>query len=249
MRILLLNPNITEAVTSIMLEEARRSASPGTEILPATARFGVRYVENRFEAAIASHAVVEALAEHAHGCDAAIIGAFGDPGLWAAKELSDIPVLGIAEAAFLTAYLLGRRYSIVCLTARLRTWYMESAAEHGLDARLVSARALKAAPSDITKAKEEMRELLLEQCLRAVADDGAEVLVLGGGPIAGLAREIAQQLPVPIVDGVSCAVRMAEGLVRLKPAKATRGSFARAAAKPARGLAPALTRMITHAPD
>ncbi len=245
MKLLLLNPNITAAVTDTMVEEACRSASPATEIIPATARFGVRYVENRIEAAIAAHAVIEALAEHAQGCDAAIIAAFGDPGLWAAKELMDIPVIGISEAAFLTACMLGRRYSIVCLTERLRTWYMECAVEHGLDRRLGSARALKIAPSDITRAKQEMRELLVEQCLRAVQEDAAEVIVLGGGPIAGLAREIADRLPVPIVDGVSCAVRMAEGLVALRPRKATRGSFARPPAKPAQGLAPQLQRMIT----
>ena len=246
MRLLLLNPNITAAVTDTMLAEARRSASPGTEIIAATARFGVTYVENRIEAAIASHAVLEALAEHAASCDAAIIAAFGDPGLWAAKELMDFPVVGISEAAFLTAHLLGGRYSIVCLSERLGVWYRECAREHGLDARLGSVRALAIAPSDIAKAKEEMRERLIEQASRAIEDDGAEVIVLGGGPIAGLAREVADRLPVPIVDGVRCAVQMAEGILRLEPRKAARGSFKRPPGKPAVGLAPALLRVITR---
>ena len=247
MRLLLVNPNITTAVTDTMLAEARRAASAGTEIVAASARFGVSYVENRAEAAIASHAVLEALAAHAGGCDAAIIAAFGDPALQAAKELMEIPVVGISEAAFLTAYMLGGRYAIVCLTQRLRMWYAESAREQGLDRRLVSVRALEAAPADIAKAKEEVGERLVEQCLRAVEADGAEAIVLGGGPIAGLAREIAHRLPVPIVDGVSCAVRMSEGLVHLKPRKATRGSFARPPAKPAVGLTPDLLRLITRA--
>ena len=246
MKLLLINPNITAAVTDTMLAEARRSASPGTEIIAATARFGVTYVENRIEAAIASHAVLEALAEHARGCDAAIVAAFGDPGLWAAKELMEFPVVGISEAAFLTAHLLGGRYSIVCLSERLGVWYRECAREHGLDSRLGSVRALAVAPSDIAKAKEEMRERLIEQALRAIDEDAAEVIVLGGGPIAGLAREIADRLSVPIVDGVSCAVQMAEGIVRLGPRKAARGSFARPAGKPAAGLAPELLHSITR---
>ena len=246
MKLLLINPNITAAVTDTMLAEARRSASPGTEIIAATARFGVTYVENRIEAAIASHAVLEALAEHASGCDAAIVAAFGDPGLWAAKELMEFPVVGLSEAAILTAYLLGGRCSIVCLSERLAVWYRECAREHGLDARLGSVRALAVAPSDIARAKEEMREQLVEQCLRAAAEDAAEVIVLGGGPIAGLAREIADRLPVPIVEGVSCAVRMAEGIVRLGPRKAGRGSFARPPGKPAVGLAPGLLQSITR---
>lgn len=244
MRLLLINPNITEAVTETMLAEARRSAAPTTEIVPATARFGTRYVENRIEACVAAHAVLEVLADRAPGCDAVIIAAFGDPGVFAAKEMLDVPVVGISEAAFLTAYTLGKRYSIVCLTRRLRTWYMECAVEHGLHGRMASARALDVAPTDITRAKEEMRELLVAQCLRAVDEDDAEVIILGGGPIAGLAREVADRIPVPIIDGVSCAVRLAEALVGLAPHAPRRGSFARPAHKPAQGLSTNLQRYI-----
>ena len=246
MRVLLVNPNTTAAVTDTMLAEARRSAAPGTDIVAVSARFGVSYVENRIEAAIASHAVVEALAEHGEDCDGAIVAAFGDPGLWAAKELMRVPVVGISEAAFLTASMLGGRYSIVCLTERLAVWYRECAREHGVDRRLASVRSLDVAPADISTAKEQAREQLLAQCARAVEDDAAEVIVLGGGPIAGLARELRDRLPVPIVDGVSCAVRMVEGLVQLGPRKATRGSFARPSAKPAIGLTEDLLRAITR---
>lgn len=244
MKILLINPNITDSITEVMASEARRSASPGTEIVAVTANFGTLYIENRIEAAIASHAVLEALAEHRADCDAAIISAFGDPGLHAARELVDIPVLGISEAAFLIAYTQGRRYSIVCLTKRLRTWYMECAAEHGLDGRMASARALTVPVPDITRAKQDLADHLVEQCLLAVEEDDAEVVILGGGPVAGLAREIAPQVPVPVIDGISCAVQLAESLVALNLGPPARGSFAQPASKPAQNLAPALTAMI-----
>src|SRR5207237_9195652 len=90
MKLLLINPNISEDVTAIMAAEARRSASPGTEIATATARFGALYIENRVEASVASHAVLDALAEHGAGADAAIISAFGDPRLAAARDLVDV---------------------------------------------------------------------------------------------------------------------------------------------------------------
>ncbi len=64
MKILLINPNITDSITEVMAGEARRSASPGTEIVAVTANFGTLYIENRIEAAIASHAVLESLAEY-----------------------------------------------------------------------------------------------------------------------------------------------------------------------------------------
>lgn len=244
MKLLLVNPNVTVAIADVMAAEARRSASPGTEIEVASADFGTLYIANRVEAAVAAHAVLEVLAEKGAGCDAAIIAAFGDPGVHAAKELMPIPVVGVSEAAFLVAWTQGKRYSIVCLTERLRTWYMECAAEHGLDGRLASVRAITVPVPDITTANADLVEELTRQCLLAVEEDGAEAVILGGGPIAGLAREIADQVPVPLIDPIACAVKLAESLVGLGLRAPERGSFARPASKPARGLSPALARMI-----
>src|SRR4051812_22367761 len=245
MRLLLINPNITEAITEAMAAEARRFASPATEIIAVTAAFGTQYVENRIEAAIAAHAVLDALAKHSAGCDAALISAFGDPGLAAAREFVDIPVVGIEESSILAAWMLGRRYSIICLTPRLRTWYIECAQEHGLAGRLASIRALNVPIPDIARAKEQLRDQLRQECMLAIEQDDAEVIIFGGGPIAGLAREAADAIPVPCLDGVSCAVRMAEALVALHPRAPSRGSFARPPDKPAKGLAPELMRRIT----
>jgi allantoin racemase len=244
MKLLLINPNVTEAITESMAVEARFFASPGTEITAVTAAFGTQYVENRAEAAIAAHAVLDALAHHVEGHDAAIVSAFGDPGLAAAREFADIPIFGIEEAALLTAWTLGRRIAIVCLTPRLRRWYQECAEEHGLAGRLVSVRALDVPISDITRARDQFRTRLLEECRRAVEEDDAEVIIFGGGPIAGLAREAASEIPVPTLDGVSCAVRLAEAVTGLHPRPPSRGSFARPRPKPARGLSAALTRRI-----
>jgi allantoin racemase len=239
MRILFINPNITSSITELMAAEARRSAALGTELVPVTAEFGTLYVENRVEATIAAHAVLEACAAHSDGCDAVIISAFGDPGLYAAKELLDLPVVGVSEAAFLAAYMLGNRYAIVCLTPRLKTWYVETAHAHGLNGKLVAARAIAGPVPDITRAKDDLRAMVLAECLRAIAEDDAEVIIIGGGPIAGLAREISAEVPV------SAAVKLAEAIVGLEPRPPRKGSFARPAYKPALGLSPALMRRIT----
>ncbi len=228
-----------------MAAEARRSAAADTELVPITATFGTLYVENRIEAAIAAHAVLDACAVHSEGCHAVIISAFGDPGLHAARELLDIPVVGVSEAAFLAAYMLGNRYSIVCLTPRLKTWYVETAHAHGLASRLVAARAIPGPVPDITRAKDDLKAMLLAECLRTIAEDDAEVIIVGGGPVARLVREIRDEVPVPMVDGVSAAVKLTEALVGLEPRPPRKGSFARPAPKPARGLSPGLMLRIT----
>jgi allantoin racemase len=246
MKLLLINPNITEAITASMLTEARLSASQGTEFTAVTAAFGAQYVENRAEAAIAAHAVLDLLAAHESDHDAAIIGAFGDPGLAAAREFAAIPVFGIEESALLIAWTLGRRIAIICLTPRLARWYQECAEEHALAGRLVSVRPLNIPITDITQAKQQSRDRLLRECDHAIEQDGAEVIIFGGAPIAGLAREVSPRLPVPALDGVSCAVRLAEAVVGLETQTPTRGSFARPGPKPAKGLSSALMRRIVE---
>jgi Asp/Glu/hydantoin racemase len=244
MRILLVNPNITEAVTSAMADEGRRHASPGTSIVSTTAAFGASYVATRPEAVIAGHAVLDAVASFGEPVDAVVVAAFGDPGLAAAKELFDVPVVGITEAALLTAWTLGRRIGIVCMSPRLATWYRECAEAHGLAARLVGVRSLPAAPVDVSRAREQTRDAMTELCKQVVGSDGAEVVIVGGGPLTGLARDLAGDVDVPLLDGVACAVVLAESLVRLAPRPPARGSYARPPGKATRGLSPALARQI-----
>ena len=117
-----------------------------------------------------------------------IISAFGDPGLHAAKEFLDVPVVGVSEAAFLAAYMLGNRYAVVCLTPRLKTWYVETAHAHSLAGKLVAARVIPGPVGDITRAKVDLKERLLAESLRAIAEDDAEVILIVGGPVAGLAH-------------------------------------------------------------
>jgi Asp/Glu/hydantoin racemase len=176
--------------------------------------------------------------------DAAIVAAFGDPGLAAAREFAGIPVFGIEESALLTAWTLGRRIAIVCLSPRLARWYQECAEEHGLAGRLVNVRPLDVPITDIALAKDQLHAQLLHECERAIELDAAEVIIFGGAPISGLAREVAAQIPVPVLDGVSCAVRMAEAVVGMQLRSPSRGSFARPRPKPAQGLSPALTRHV-----
>jgi len=99
MKILVANPNTSTGVTDRLLAAGKLVASPGTELLPMTAPHGVPYIATRAEAAIGAAAALEMLAERRGGIDAAIIAAFGDPGLGGARELFDFPVVGMAEAA------------------------------------------------------------------------------------------------------------------------------------------------------
>lgn len=246
MRILLLNPNTTTAVTGLLLAAARVVAAPETELVPLTAPRGVPYIATRAEAQIGGAIALEMLAEHHASADAAILAAFGDPGLLGARELYDIPIVGLAEAAMLTACMLGRRFVIVTFASALGPWYEDCVAMHGLEARCAGVRMLDGAFQSISAVQHEKADLLVELACAAVSETKADVVILGGAPLAGLAATVKDRIPVPVVDQVQAAVTQAEALVRLGPRKATAGTFRRPAAKLSIGLAPALAARIAH---
>lgn len=244
MKLLLINPNISESVSELIRAEALRSAAPGTEIEVLTAPFGVAYIETRFEALLGAYAAAQLAAEHHARFDAVVVAAFGDPGLAGLREALPVPVTGLTEAALASAHLLGHRIAIIAISQRIRAWYREVVEAYGFGSRLVSIRALEQPLASIGAVQQEHATQLRALVERAVEVDGADVIVLAGAPLAGLAHTLQGQLPVPVVDGVSSAVRHAQTLVALRPGRARQGSFAPPPAKPNRGLPPAIEALL-----
>ena len=246
MKILLINPNTSVSVTDRLVAAASAVAAPGTQILPLTAPRGLPYIASRAEAAIAAVVVLDMLAEHWRTADAAIIGAFGDPGLGGARELFPIPVVGLAEAAMLTACMLGRRFAIVSFTEALGAWYRETVEHHGLLGRLAGIRLLTGSFASIGSVQEEKADALVELARRSIIEDEADVIVLAGAPLAGLAGLVRDRIPVPVVDGAAAALKQAEALAALGVRKAEMGTYRRPGAKMATGVSPALADWIGH---
>ncbi len=240
MRILILNPNTSQGITDRLMAAALPAAAAGTELVALTAPRGFPYIATRAEAQIGGAVALEMLAEHHAGFDAAIIAAFGDPGLFGARELFDIPVIGMAEAAMLTACMLGKRFAIVTFAQALGPWYAECVESHGLTSRLAGIRMLEGQFASISDVQDEKEQLLVDLANRAVTEDEADVVILAGAPLAGLADKVKDRIPVPVVDQMAAAIKQAEALASLKVRKATAGTFRRPAAKPALGLPAAL---------
>ncbi len=242
MHLLLINPNTTQAMTDQMAEVARNVAGPAIEITPVTATRGVPYIASRAEAQIAGAEVLEIIAEHGKGADAAIIAAFGDPGIVAARELFDIPVVGMAESALVTAALMGERFGVVTFSPFLARWYVESVALTGLTTRFTGVRCPKTPPADVGNVIHDMRDDLVALADEATREDGADVVILGGAPLAGLAPLIADDTPGLLVDPISAATAQAIALSRLGTSYVNRAT--RPAPKASQGLGPALAAII-----
>jgi len=231
-------------MTARMERAAAAALAPDVTLTTLTAARGLPYIASRAEAQLAGAAVLESLAEHQAGFDAAVIAAFGDPGLIAARELFDLPIVGMAEAAMLTACLLGQRFGIVTFSGTLLPWYEDAVALSGLSARCACVRSVSAAFRSVTEVQHELEAEIVTLANRAAAEDGADAVILAGAPLTGLAARIGEAVPVPLVDPLAAALGQAQGLVRLGARPPLTGRFARPPAKPATGLAPALRRWI-----
>jgi Asp/Glu/hydantoin racemase len=217
MRILVVNSNTTPSVTDRIAAAARAAASAGTQIAAVTAPFGLPLIVTRADWLVAGPATLAALAAHRGTYDAAVIACFGDPGLDAAKEIFDVPVLGISEAAFHAAAMLGRRFGVVSFTAALRPMFEDCLAHHGLGARCAGFRMGPPFSGDPGRVAEERLDLIAALCAESVEKDGAEAVILAGGPLAGIAPLLQPRVAVPLVDGTQAAVRLAEAMAGLVP--------------------------------
>ena len=244
MKLLVINPNTSEDVSRLIHDEASRAAGVGTELIMRTAPFGVQYIETRVESLFAGSAVAQVIAEEHQEVDGVVVAAFGDPGMPALKEFVNIPVVGITEAALYTAALQGSRFSIVAISHRITAWYRECVDRNGLVSRLASIRSLKDPLNDIGSVQEDFEAQLLQLARQVVDEDGADVVILAGAPLAGLARKVGDQIPVPVVDGISAGVKQCELLVSLAGGIHQRGSFAHPPLKPNVGLSPEIAAIL-----
>ena len=242
--ILLINPNTTASITDLVLKTARGFARPDTKLRAVSGAFGPHYIASRAAYAIAGHAALDALANDKGAKDAVVLACFGDPGLAALKEVSPVPVVGMADASILQACALGQRFSIVTGGERWKSMLEEFVASHGLSSRLASVRTVAPTGAAIARNPKAAMALLAKGCTACVREDGADVVILGGAGLAGLAAKLKAKVEVPLLDGVACAISMAEGLALQKPAKAMRGTLARPAPVDSINLSKGLAKLL-----
>ncbi|MGX9984154.1 aspartate/glutamate racemase family protein [Methylobacterium fujisawaense] len=220
MRVLLINPNTSAHVTDLVAAHVRAQLGDQAELRAVTGRFGARYIASRAAASIAGHAALDALAEHGAECDAVYLACFGDPGLLALRELSRVPVIGMAEAACREAAAAGR-FGIVTGGAAWEPMLREFVAALGLSDALAALHTVAPSGGAIARDPDAALATLAEAC-RACAASGAERVILGGAGLAGLARRIAAQVSVPLICSVEAGTRAvlaagATGKVRFRP--------------------------------
>ncbi len=171
-------------------------------------------IESHFDEAVAGAALLECVeAGRAQGYDAHVIACFGDPALYAARELAYGPVLGIAEAAMHAAVLLATRFSIVTSLHRTAIQSEELLRRYGFERHCRRIRAVNTPVLDIVKQGCLADVRIRDECRRARDEDDIGAIVLGCAGMGALAGPLSAELGLPVIDGVGVAVRMCEALV------------------------------------
>jgi allantoin racemase len=220
MRLLIINPNTTAAMTEKAADAARPHVPAGTEIVLATGSFGPHYIASRASFAVAGHAALEAYAAHGAGCDAVLLACFGDPGLEAIREVAPVPVVSLIDAACAAAAAGGRRFSIITGGERWGPMLREMLLLRGLDGQLASIRTVAPTGGEIAANPAAAHALLAEACRRCADEDGAEAVILGGAGLIGIAAAIAHQVPVPVICSVQAGVDAVAAILHAGPARA-----------------------------
>jgi allantoin racemase len=234
MRILVVNPNTTASMTEAIGEAARSVASAGTEIEALNPAMGPASIEGFYDEAFAVPGLLaEIVAGASRGADAAVIACFDDTGLDAARTAVSIPVLGICEAALAAAGMVATKISVVSTLPRSIVPLEHLVRKYGFaDRARVHAADIPVLGLEDAGAGARLREAIRA----AIEADRSDAVVLGCAGMASLAQALSAELGVPVVDGVSAAVRFAEALAGLGLKTSKAGAYAAPLAKPYTGL-------------
>lgn len=210
--ILLINPNTSAASLEMMLGVAR-GAGPGLAIRGVCAETGPSMIVDAAQLA-ASAAEVVRLGRAAAGVSVIIVAAFGDPGVAELRGLVDVPVIGIGEASVREAAAGGRRFGIATTTPELVAAMGAMVERLGVAAsftgvRLADGDPLSGDPLSLAAHPAAQEQALAAAVAACVERDGAEAVIIGGGPLSDAARALRDRLAVAIIEPVPAAVRLA----------------------------------------
>jgi Asp/Glu/hydantoin racemase len=231
-RLLVLNPNTSASVTALVAAHVRAALGAQAQVEAVTARLGAAYIATEAACAIAGHAALDAWAAYRAGQprpDALLLGCFGDPGLFALRELCDCPITGLAEAAFLQAVRQSAagRFAVVTGGAAWAPMLRRLAQALGVADALAGVFTVAPSGAQLAADPDSALPLLAQACREAVHATGADCVILGGAGLAGMAARIQAQVGAPLIDSVSAG---AQETLRLADAAAARDVHAKSPA-------------------
>ena len=183
--LLIINPNTTVSVTSQLKAMADQALAPYARTEAITAPFGAPYISTEVACAIASHATLQAWESRPTSqVDGVLIGCFGDPGLFALREMTPIPVTGLAQASFIEAQAMGR-YAIVTGGKAWGPMLDRLAKALPAGKSLIDIETVELDGASLRANPVRGEQVLTEACRRVLARNAVQAIIIGGAGLAG----------------------------------------------------------------
>jgi allantoin racemase len=217
MKIKIINPNTSTEMTESIDKAAHGCARPDTEIVTVCPKKGPISIENFHDQYVSVIGMIEEIHKGVkEKFDAFIIAAACEPGLEAAREISPVPVIGIAEASMYLASMVAHKFSIVTVLPRIKALIEEAVNRAGMSVKCASIRTTRLTVLDCENDPALVMQELTRQSKNALDEDGAEAICLGCSGMTNFANQLEMSIGAPVFDGVVSAVKIAETMVDLK---------------------------------
>lgn len=212
-KLLIINPNTSVEMTEDVRITVEKIKDSDVEVTITKPDFGARSLESFYDYTMAAFGCFRLIKKSGKDYDGILIACFGDPGLYAMKEICDYPVIGIAESSMAMSLLMGQKFSLLVASDKAVPMMLDMVNQYGLTSRLASIEPLGINVLDVEKNKEESIKQLAAVGKKAV-DKGAEVLILGCAGMTGMKEGIEEILGVPVIDPVECGYKVLEMMVK-----------------------------------
>lgn len=215
MRILAINPNTSQSFTDLVSDVLDRYREPETIVAARNPTSGPRSIESIYDELLSARGTLQLFLSEIDNYDGFILACYSDhPAIYAMRELTDKPVIGIAEASMLMACMVGHKFSVVTTNDAWQPLLWQAVRHYGLENRCASIRTTGLAVLDLDNHEGQDNYNLIRDTAHTTLSDGAEVICLGCAGMAGLDKKLEEELGVPVIDGVVSALKFMEGLLK-----------------------------------
>lgn len=213
MNLLVVNPNTSEVMTEDIRKTVERVRSPDTSVTVTGLDFGPEALESFYDYTLSGFGLCRLLEKEKERYHGILIACYGDPGLYAAKEICNCPVLGIAEASIAMSLLMGSRFSILAASEKAAPMMENMVRQYGMENRFAGVFPLNMSVLEAESNQEEAVKRLIEKGQKAVSK-GAEVLILGCAGMTGFGGPVSEALGIPVLDPVETGYLALEMMCR-----------------------------------
>jgi allantoin racemase len=227
MRILIINPNTSEAMTDRIRAVAEETKGHDCQVTVVCPDHGPVTIESSYDEAFAIGPTIDLVKQAGkEGYDAILLACFCEVGVEAAREISTVPVLGLEEATLAIALLLGEKFGIMTEKRPRVAMKVRHIRRYGLLERLAAVRPLELSVAELAADPEGTKAAGMALARRMVEEDGAEVIIMGCAAMAGYGADLERELGVPVLDPLKVTLKVAESLVELGLTHSRAGLYA-----------------------